>query len=178
MKKILSICCLSVISSYGFAQDIKGISFSHQEWEISCSNTGTCKAAGYQNEDNGDNPASLLLVRKAGPKQPVQAEFALSDYEQSLPANQLKNIHFYVNGKDLGTVTIDGTDLPLMGKLNNSQVNAVLQQSKQKTEIVFKNAQHEWKISDAGMTAVLLKMDDFQKRIGTVGALLKKGSAN
>lgn len=28
------------------------------------------------------------------------------------------------------------------------------------------------------MTAVLLKMDDFQKRIGTVGALVKKGSTN
>ena len=70
-------------------------------------------------------------------------------------------------------MTVDGTELPLMGKLNSLQVNAVLQQSKQKTEIVFKNAQHEWKISDAGMTAVLLKMDDFQKRIGTVGALLK-----
>lgn len=178
MKKMLSICCLAVMSSYSFAQEIKGISFSHQEWEISCSNTGTCKAAGYQNEENGDNPASLLLVRQAGPKQPVQAEFALSDYEQSLPASQLKNIHFYVNGKDLGTVTVDGVELPLMGKLNNSQVNALLQQSKQKTEIVFKNAQHQWKISDAGMTAVLLKMDDFHKRVGTVGALVKKGNAN
>lgn len=178
MKKMLSICCLAVMSSYSFAQEIKGISFSHQEWEISCSNTGTCKAAGYQNEENGDNPASILLMRQAGPKQPVQAEFALSDYEQSLPTSQLKNIHFYVNGKDLGNVTMDSVELPLMGKLNNSQVNALLQQSKQKTEIVFKNAQHQWKISDAGMTAVLLKMDDFQKRIGTVGALVKKGNAN
>ena len=46
-------------------------------------------------KENGDNPASLLLVRKAGPKQPVQAEFALSDYEQSLPANQLKIFILY-----------------------------------------------------------------------------------
>ncbi|NYB16535.1 MAG: DUF1176 domain-containing protein, partial [Acinetobacter baumannii] len=79
---------------------------------------------------------------------------------------------------DLGMVGVDGTELPIMGKLNSSQVNALLQQSKQKTEIVFKNAQHKWKISDAGMTTVLLKMDDFQKRIGTIGALVKKGSAN
>ena len=35
-------------------------------------------------------------------------------------------------------VGVDGTELPIMGKLNSSQVNAVLQQSKQKTEIVFK----------------------------------------
>ncbi|MCX2643590.1 DUF1176 domain-containing protein, partial [Klebsiella pneumoniae] len=98
----------------------------------------TCKAAGYKNEENGDNPASILLTRKAGPKQPVQIEFALSDYEQSIPANQLKNIHFYINGKDLGMEGVDGTELPIMGKLNSSQVNALLQQSKQKTEIVFK----------------------------------------
>ena len=81
---------------------------------------------------------------------------------------------FYINGKDLGAVGVDGTELPIMGKLNSWQVNALLQQSKQKTEIVFKNAQHKWKISDAGMTAVLLKMDDFQKRIGTIGALVKR----
>lgn len=61
-----------------------------------------------------------------------------------------------------------------MGKLSSLQTNALLQQSKQKTEIIFKNAQHQWKISDEGMTAVLLKMDDFQKRIGTVGALVKR----
>ncbi|WP_249169497.1 hypothetical protein, partial [Acinetobacter baumannii] len=30
MKNILSICCLAVIRSYSFAQDIKGFSFSHQ----------------------------------------------------------------------------------------------------------------------------------------------------
>ncbi|MFX6641263.1 DUF1176 domain-containing protein, partial [Acinetobacter baumannii] len=78
--------------------------------------------------------------------------------------------------KDLGPVAVDGTELPIMGKLSSLQTNALLQQSKQKTEITFKNAQHEWKISDKVMTAVLLKMDDFQKRIGTVGALVKKGS--
>lgn len=44
-----------------------------------------------------------------------------------------------------------------MGKLSSLQANALLQQSKQKTEIVFKNTQHQWKISDEGMTAVLLK---------------------
>ena len=64
MKKMLSICCLSVISSYGFAQDIKGISFSHQEWEISCSNTGACKAAGYQNEENELWQMDMIHIRE------------------------------------------------------------------------------------------------------------------
>ena len=176
MKNIVPICFLSVMSSTSFAQEIKGISFSHQDWEIYCSNTGACRAAGYQNEEGQNEPVSLLLTRQAGAKQVVSAAFALANFEeQSLPAVKLKNIHFYVNGKDLGQVAVDGADFPIMGKLSVNQVNGLLQQVKQKTEIVFKNAYLEWRISDAGMTAVLLKMDDFQKRVGTVGALIKKG---
>lgn len=179
MNKILTVCCFIMLSSSAFAQDIKGISFSHQDWEIYCSNTGTCRAAGYQNEAERNEPASLLLTRQAGPRQAVQVEFALARYEEeSFPAAKLKNIHFYINGKDLGVVSFEGTEFPLMGKLSANQVNALLQQSRQQTEIVFKNAQLQWNISDAGMTAVLLKMDDFQKRIGTVGALIKKGQAD
>lgn len=179
VKNILSVCCFMVLSSTSFAQEIKGISFSHQDWEIYCSNTGTCRAAGYQNEDGQNEPASVLLTRKAGAKQTVSAEFALANFEQeSLPAAKLQNIHFYVNGKDLGQVSVDGTEFPIMGKLSTNQVNGLLQQAKQKTDIVFKNSNVEWQISDAGMTASLLKMDDFQKRVGTVGALIKKGNAD
>ena len=177
VKNILLVCCFMALSSTSFAQEIKGISFSHQDWEIYCSNTGTCRAAGYQNEDGQNEPASVLLTRKAGAKQTVSAEFALANFEQeSLPAAKLQNIHFYVNGKDLGQVSVDGTEFPIMGKLSTNQVNGLLQQAKQKTDIVFKNSNVQWQISDAGMTASLLKMDDFQKRIGTVGALIKKGS--
>lgn len=179
MNKIFTVCGFIALSSSAFAQDIKGISFSHQDWEIYCSNTGTCRAAGYQNEAERNEPASLLLIRQAAARQPVQVEFALARYEEeSFPAAKLKNIHFYINGKDLGAIAFEGTEFPLMGKLSANQVNALLQQSKKKTEIVFKNAQLQWNISDAGMTAVLLKMDDFQKRIGTVGALIKKGQAD
>lgn len=179
VKNILSVCCFMALSSTSFAQEIKGISFSHQDWEIYCSNTGTCRAAGYQNEDGQNEPASVLLTRKAGAKQTVSAEFALANFEQeSLPAAKLQNIHFYVNGKDLGQVSVDGTEFPIMGKFSTNQVNGLLQQAKQKTDIVFKNSNVQWQISDAGMTASLLKMDDFQKRIGTVGALIKKGSTD
>lgn len=179
VKNILSVCCFMALSSTSFAQEIKGISFSHQDWEIYCSNTGTCRAAGYQNEDGQNEPASMLLTRKAGAKQTVSAEFALANFEQeSLPAAKLQNIHFYVNGKDLGQVSVDGTEFPIMGKLSTNQVNGLLQQAKQKTDIVFKNSNVQWQISDAGMTASLLKMDDFQKRIDTVGALIKKGSTD
>lgn len=179
MKNLLSGCCLVAMSSVAVAQEIKGIAFFHQNWEMYCSNTGTCRAAGYQADAAGDNPASLLLTRQAGAKQAVTAKFALALYdEQSIPAHKLKNIRFYLNGKDLGQVTVDGNESPLMGKLSASQVTALLQQAQQKSEIVFKNASFQWQISDAGMTATLLKMDDFQKRVGTVGALVKKGKGD
>lgn len=179
MKNIFSVCCLFTISSFAVAQEMKGVSFSHQDWEIYCSNTGTCRAAGYQALDGSENPASILLTRHAGAKQVVNAEYALSLYDESpIPANRLRNIHFYVNGKDLGPVGVNAKEAPLMGKLSTQQVNALLQQSKQKNEIVFKNSAFQWRISDAGMTATLLKMDDFQKRVGTVGALVKKGKAD
>lgn len=179
MKRLVLGCGVLAVNTCILAQEIKSQSFTHQDWEIYCSNTGTCRAAGYQNEEGRENPASLLLTRHAGAKQAVVAEFALASYaEQSIPANQLKNIRLYINDKDLGAVSIEGTEVPLMGKLSPVQVNALLQQAKQKTKIVFKNNTLQWKISDAGMTAVLLKMDDIQRRLGTVGALIQKGQAD
>lgn len=179
LKNIVSGYCLMAISCLALAQDIKGLSFSHEDWEVYCSNTGTCRAAGYQSDDASEYPASILVTRHAGAKQQVRVEFALAGGDQeSFAANKIKNIHFYVNGKDLGNVDTNGIDSPLMGQLTTTQVNALLQQATQKVEIVFKNNHYTWKISDAGMTAALLKIDDFQKRIGTVGALIKKGKLN
>lgn len=93
MKNIISICCLMSISATAFAQEIKGISYTHEDWEIYCSNTGTCQAAGYSDEYSHDpnEPASLLLTRLAGAKQAVKAEFALGSIdEQAQLAGKLK----------------------------------------------------------------------------------------
>ena len=49
--------------------------------------------------------APTVLTRKAGAKQAVSAEFALGNLEEeSLSPAKLKNLRFYVNGKDLGQV--------------------------------------------------------------------------
>ena len=162
-----------------YAQPIQALSFQHAEWELYCSNTGTCQAAGYQSDDGESLPVSILLRRQAGAKQSVQAEFALgSDYGETLQYSKLKNIHFYINNKDLGRIEVDGDEAPLMGVLNTQQQNALLQQANQSVKIEFKNSDYAWRVSDQGMTAVLLKMDDFQKRVGTKAALVKKGPAD
>lgn len=175
---LMGLSGLLFTSSMTFAQPIQGMSFSHLDWEIYCSNTGTCRAAGYQDDSMESMPVSILLTRQAGAKQAVQAEFALSDDEQALEQSKLKNIHFYINNQDLGVITFEGDDALLMGSLNKKQVNVLIQHAKQGVKIVFKNSHYTWQVSDAGMTATLLKMDDFQKRIGTVGALVKKGTVN
>lgn len=177
IPSFLSASCLISISLAALAQDIQGMSFSHQDWEIYCSNTGTCRAAGYQNDAASEaEPASILLTRHAGAKQPVRAEFALASFEEEvLPESKVKNIHFFVNDRDLGAVNVDSNQLPLMGTLSHLQVNALLQVAAQNAKIEFKNQDFHWQISDQGMTATLLKMDDFQKRLNTVGAIIKKG---
>lgn len=62
-----------------------------------------------------------------------------------LSDKNLKNIHFYVNAKDFGAVTVDGSESPLLGVLNTAQVNGLLQQAQKNVNIVFKNAHYSWK---------------------------------
>ncbi len=164
-----------ICPQFAVAQDIKGISFSHENWEVYCSNIGTCRAAGYSEYDEVDHPATILLVRKAGANQQVSAEFALSGDESELAKKVIKNIHFYVNEKDLGLVVSEQSNLPITGTLTQIQTNNLLKYANQSAKIEFKNNDYRWIISDKGMTASLLKMDDFQKRLGTTGALVKKG---
>lgn len=179
VKKLSTLISLATFASLSQAQAIQGISFQHQEWQISCSNTGTCQAAGYQADDSKGLPASILLTRKAGPAQQVNAEFVLAgDYGEDLSPNHIQNIHFYINNKDLGPLRYDAAEGPITGTLSSTQRDALLKQAQKSVKIEFANGHYLWRVSDAGMTATLLKMDDFQKRVGTVGALIKKGSAS
>ncbi len=57
--KIMSITFgLASISSWSLAA-IQGLHFLHKDWEISCDNTGTCRAAGYQSDQDIDQPVSV-----------------------------------------------------------------------------------------------------------------------
>lgn len=45
---------------------VEGLSFQHDDWEVACDNTRTCRAAGYQSDDGGEAlPVSVLLTRAA-----------------------------------------------------------------------------------------------------------------
>jgi hypothetical protein len=150
--------------------DLPSISFAHKDWELACDNTRTCRAAGYHPEDDAPN-ASILLTRAAGPNQPVTAELQLADDERHPAPDQLT---MTVDGKALGTVHIDAKSN--IGKLSDSQVKALLPALLKDSRIAWSANGTTWTISTAGANAVLLKMDEFQGRLDTPGALVRKST--
>jgi hypothetical protein len=56
-------------------------------------------------------------------------------------------------------------------------VDALLKAFVGQGAVAFLAGGHRWSVSGEGATAVLLKMDDVQRRVGTVGALVRKGPA-
>ena len=150
---------------------LEGISFSHKDWIVACDNSGTCRAAGYQAGDGMEHgySASLLLTRAAGKNAAIHGEVSIliDDGESSKGTLSL-------NGKSLGTVTLkDGT-----GTLNYTQTAELARALAKKANIMFTSSDGlRMRISDAGAAAVLLKMDDFQKRVNTPSALIRPGNS-
>ncbi|WP_127158873.1 DUF1176 domain-containing protein [Xanthomonas arboricola] len=148
-----------------------GIAFDHQDWTIACDNTRTCRAAGYQPDDDGSTPVSVLLTRKAGAGQAVTAELVLGQYDElKMPAS----LTLRIDQRDLGKLALnrDSGTAPL----TSAQVTALLAALTRSSKIVaVGNDGRRWQLSDRGAAAVLLKMDEFQGRLGTRGALVRKG---
>ncbi len=154
-----------------------GLSFSHKDWQLACDNTGTCRAAGYQADDaDYATGVSVLLTRKAGARQPVTAWLKLAHWSDESRAAKLaegSSLSMSVDGRALGTITWvpDSDGLAL----NTEQTGSLLQALVGTGRIVWKAGDNEWVLSNRGATAVLLKMDEFQGRVGTWGALVDFG---
>lgn len=153
-----------------------GVNFTHHDWELACDNTRTCRAAGYQSDDD-QLPVSVLLTRRAGPQQPVTGQLKLGalfdDSEQErLPDEFL--VAMSIDGRELGEVEMRGEEW--RGELSANQLTALLAALPGTSDIRWKYQEFEWHLSDSGASAVLLKMDDAQGRVGTPDALTKKGS--
>ena len=153
------------------------VAFSHDDWELACDNTGTCRAAGYQ-VDNGESlPVSVLLTRAAGAGTAVSGELALGeDWAESAPSPVPAKVGMRIDGRNHGSIAIDRDKRT--GTLDATQTKTLLAALRRDSRIEFSAVDGDivWTLSDSGASAVLLKMDDAQGRVGTVGALHRKGT--
>ncbi|EXJ10245.1 DUF1176 domain-containing protein [Nitrincola nitratireducens] len=167
---------LVLLPSQLLAQWPSGLRFSHHDWELACDNTRTCRAAGYHS-DNEEMAVSVLLTRKAGPNEPVTGQVMIGHYEEnpkldSLPA--VFELSLRINDRLIGQVAIAKDSF--VADLSSSQVDALLASLVRTSRIELSAGEAVWSLSDKGATAVLLKMDEYQGRINTLGALVKKGA--
>ncbi len=168
------------IAAHGLAMAApaqQGLRFEHGAWELACDNTGTCRAAGYYDDDaGGDHAISVLLTRKAGARQAVTGVVMLGRYGDNpvvdaLPQNFALRLN--INGQALGNVPMTADSLE--ADLSARQVVALLSALRRNSEIAFVYGSSTWSLSGSGASAVLLKIDEFQRRVGTTGALVGKG---
>lgn len=156
------------------AQKADGLYFSHGDWELACDNTRTCRAAGYH-RDEATQRISVLLTRAGGPGAPVTGQLALGepDEETTPPARLPSSLTLRINGQTVGTVAARGTQaVPLPAP----QVAALLKVLPKSSDIRWEAGQQPWILSDRGAAAVLLKMDEYQGRLNTPGALMRPGT--
>jgi Protein of unknown function (DUF1176) len=173
---VLSACALMFAAPSIAGSGAEPVSFDHQDWELVCDNTRTCRAVGYQNEEVSA-PVSILLTRKAGPGTPVAGQVSLGDdWDESLIDDLPKQFRLTlsIDGRAHGSMTMQRTGT--VADLTPTQVAALLKALARDTRIEFSAGRHRWTLSDRGASAVLLKMDETQGRIGTPGALVRKGN--
>lgn len=153
------------------AAELPKLSFQHHDWELACDNTRTCRAAGYHADDGRKPPLSVLLERKAGPKQAFAARLRLGDADDGIDLPP--SVAMQVDGRALGTVALDGEES--IGSLSAAQTQALLRAVAGTGTVAWHAGGRSWTLSNKGASAVLLKMDEFQGRLGTPGAVIRKG---
>lgn len=154
------------------APNAEGLSFEHRDWELHCDNTGTCRAAGWSAMD-ADRPASLLIERAAGPAAPLAMRIALAEPDRDqAPMTPCGPWCMTVRGQPLATVRPDAdcATAPLPAAVTATVLDAV----RGSTPIRIDDGRGAASLSVAGASAVLLKMDEVQGRIGTPGALVRR----
>lgn len=156
------------ISAPLYANPLNGFSFAHKDWEVACDNTGTCRAAGYS-----DHAVSVLLTRAAGPDTSVYVEVAFAPRTANQPS--VKDATLFIDGQKQGALTFSAEGY---FKLNYQQRKVFLDALRQDNTIEFAADGERLLLSNAGSSAVLLKMDEFQKRINTQSAVLHPGDKN
>lgn len=136
--------------------------FTFKDWAVACDNTRHCEAVAYQSEESDSAPVVLWLSRDAGPDTPVRVQV---DMDETEDPQQLT--------LRLGTTTLKG--ISRGQDLSPAQTRQLMAHVLAGQTLTLADGAKRWELSLAGSHAALLKMDDVQGRVGTSGALVRKG---
>ena len=166
MKRLL---CYMILS---YTIIIASESFSAKDWQLVCDNTHTCRLAGYTDQTLNQEyyPISILLEREAGASTRINGYIEL-DYTEY--TDKLKNDILKMSiGNKIYVVNVSK-------KLKQLHTDILVNALAKEKEILFLYGdKYKWVFSQSGSFASMLKMDDYQKRIDTIGAIYKKGNKN
>ena len=174
MKRLLVFALFS--PALAAAAPLQGFYTSYQDWDAACDNTGTCRIAGYQGDGEIEHPVSVLFTRKAGGNAPVIGQIAVApDFTDNAPDLKLAaKSELRLNGKTLGTIRFNQDGY---GKLSGAQTQALLDALRRDAKIEVISGANTWTLSDKGAAAAMLKLDEFQGRLNTPSALIRKGQS-
>lgn len=150
--------------------NITGLSYQYKDWELVCENTGICRAAAYQREDAAA-VISVLLTRHAGKNAQLEAQVQIQLGDRIIP-------HLNLNLPNLADNTVRLSNDTQIGQLSAKQTQALLTAVQGKQPIRWTFGDLHWHLSVDGATATLVKMDEFQHRLNTPTALMKKGQGS
>ncbi|MCL1981275.1 MAG: WG repeat-containing protein [Proteobacteria bacterium] len=146
-----------------------GFSFSHGDWTVTCDNTLTCRMEGV-NEKEG----SVLITRAAGPNAPLHGEVTLADADDDTNDPLPPFLTLLIGGEKKGQLQHPGGE-SYVYPLTPAQTHALLDAARADKAIEFTGRKQSFVLFGDGLSAVMLKMDDIQGRVGTPGALVRKG---
>lgn len=170
MRPLLWAAALGLYSTTLMAATPQGFSFAYKDWEVACDNTGTCRAAGY-GATMGE--VSVLLTRSAGPGRQASAQATFAQTERDIPPDA--SVNLFINDSDRGTLeAIDDSHF----HFDSTQTSALITALEQNAKIELALNGQRKRLSNAGSSAVFLKIDEFQQRIGTADALIRKGGGD
>jgi hypothetical protein len=175
VKARTTLALLALCASLTAAGEEPGIHFQRRAWEIACDNTLTCRMAGFCNEaNNGDNTCgSVLITRAAGPDAPLEGKLTLTNWSENDTYEPPRVLPLWINDGSQGDLYLREKDHAY--PLTPTQIRALLAAAINDKSIEFRGTSKSFTLSGKGISAVLLKMDEFQGRIGTPGALIRTG---
>ncbi|WP_240221042.1 DUF1176 domain-containing protein [Rheinheimera hassiensis] len=160
MYRFLISVFVGVVGSPLWALPITEVEFFYKDWAIQCYDNGACIA------HSGDD-VKVELSRHAGPNQAVSGRVISRNNEFTGLAAVL-----HINGEPAGALQLSAGQF----LLSASQVASVLAALKQDQDTALLIGDKRYRLSTAGSNAVLLKMDEFQGRLNTTGALIQPGN--